>query len=211
MPRTFNEEVGTDAYDPTVETGSQEFDYDAVSRSLNELSDDDEPEDKRSAILAQLTRVSKIVIQNFCRWLIDGAPMNKKQNTEAIDVAKARSQLFQKFGLSDDANSKFTTVETAALIDYIIKQKLKSRQHGRADAIREHAQEIAVGRKAILTVWLKDPKAFKEETDSGVSLHQIAESLAMTTANLSPQVRKISEELGITNQFQDHDWRRNNN
>ncbi len=61
----------------------------------------------------------------------------------------------------------------------------------------------AIGIKVIAMAWTLDPSRFGND-----SLAKISKHMGFTAANISPLTADFSRRFGVTNEFQKHNWRK---
>jgi len=86
------------------------------------------------------------------------------------------------------------TVALKPLLDWLVRRphKISGERYLKSIAIR-----------AIAMSWVIGPEWF-----GGYSLAKVALFLEVNCQNLAENAAKFSRQFGITNEFQDHDWRK---
>jgi|ERR1039458_4013923 hypothetical protein len=100
--------------------------------------------------------------------------------------------------VTDDAETKQAAAKmTARVMAELVAWALEVN-------LQDHRALKAIGVRLVAMAWVINPKQFGDS-----SLATISKSLGFKGANsISPSAAEFSRRFGLTNKFQDHDWRK---
>jgi hypothetical protein len=114
--------------------------------------------------------------------------------------------VFASLDGEDHSNSNTMADDSTRCGAYAISAKLLSRLLDWLLAVnlQDHRALNSIGVRTVAMAWVIDPARFE-----GASLATVAKRLGFKGGNsLSPSAAEFSRRFGLTNKFQDHDWRR---